>query len=188
MGWMDVIGGTPAPTYPLDGDIPVPYSEYYRVDASMIVVSESFNRIRGVFVSGDLFDVAESDDSYLKYQPGLTLNRSEPPVWIEFEGTLPTDSPTSLSVTLEASANTPNITQTIEAFNWLTGQYEQVDSQSASFNDDSVVTVDLTADIGKYVELGTGAVKTRTGWKSGGLVLQFPWTICIDQVVWTVTQ
>jgi phospholipase/lecithinase/hemolysin len=152
------------------------------------VAVDDFNILRGMLISGDLPEVQESDDSYLKYNPGLTLNPSEPPVWIEFDGTLPTDSPTSLSVTLEASANTPNIAQTIEAFNWLTGQYEQVDSQAASFNNDSVVTVDLTADIVKYVESGTGTVTVRTGWKSGGLVLQFPWTICIDQVVWTITE
>jgi hypothetical protein len=155
-------------------------------DAPMIVVSESFNRVRGVYVSGGLSDVQESDDSYLKYNPGLTLDSSEAPVWIEFEGTLPTDSPTSLAVTLEASANTPNLSQTIEAFNWLTGQYEEVGVQSASSPADSVFTVDLTADIGKYVESGTGAVKTRTGWRTtGGLLLLSPWTICIDQVVWT---
>ena len=147
-----------------------------------------FNISRGRLVSGDLSDVQESDDSYLKINPGLTLNPSEPPVWIEFDGALPTDSPTGLSVTLEASANTPNLDQTIEAFNWLSGQYEQVDSQSASVNDDSVVTVDLSADIGQYVESGTGAVKIRTGWKAGGIILFFPWTICVDQVVWTVTE
>jgi hypothetical protein len=156
---------------------------------SVQVNPTAFNRLRGAFVSGDLSDVQESDDSYLKYNPGLTLDSSEAPVWIEFEGTLPTDSPTSLSVTLEASANTPNLSQTIEAFNWLTGQYEEVGVQSASSPADSVFTVDLTADIGKYVESGTGAVKTRTGWRTtGGLILLSPWTICIDQVVWTVTQ
>jgi hypothetical protein len=152
------------------------------------VNADGYNALRGAYVAGDLSDVQESDDSYLKYNPGLTLDASEPPVWIEFEGRLPNDSPTSLSVTLEASANTPNVNQTIEAFNWLTGQYEQVDTQSASFNNDSMVTVDLTAEIGKYVESGTGGVKTRTGWKAGGLVLQFPWTVCIDQIVWTIAE
>lgn len=29
MGWLDVVGGTPPPTYPLDGNIAMPYSEYY---------------------------------------------------------------------------------------------------------------------------------------------------------------
>jgi hypothetical protein len=164
------------------------HAGFLSITPTFAVAADNFTVLRGNQISGGLVDTTESDDSYLKFNPGLTLNPSEPPVWIEFEGTLPTDSPTSFSVTMEASANTPNIAQTIEALNWLTGQYEQVDSQAASFNNDSVVTVDLTADIVKYVESGTGAVKTRMGWKSGGLVLQFPWTICIDQVVWTITE
>ena len=32
MGWMDVIGGTPPPTYPQNGDLRRPYSDYYSVN------------------------------------------------------------------------------------------------------------------------------------------------------------
>jgi hypothetical protein len=93
-----------------------------------------------------------------------------------------------LSVALEASANTVGLNQTIEVFNYVSGAYELFDSHSASFNNDSVTTVDLTANISEYVEPGTGEVKIRTGWKKSGLILFFPWTICIDEVVWTLTE
>jgi hypothetical protein len=73
-------------------------------------------------------------------------------------------------------------------YNFATGQYEQVDSRAATFNNDSVVTVDLTADIQQYIQPGTGAIRTRVGWKRTGFVLLFAWTISIDQVVWTVTE
>ncbi len=155
------------------------------------IVAHDFDVIQGNHISGDLKDTFASDDSYFKVQPTTPL----PPVWIEFDGTLPSDSPTSLAVTLEAHANTPGLTQTIDMFNWNTGEYEEVDAQAASFNQDSVVTVDVTGDIGSrtaniadYVESGTGAVRTRVGWRATGFVLLFPWTICIDQVVWTVNE
>ena len=73
-------------------------------------------------------------------------------------------------------------------FSFNSCQYELADAQAALIGRDSIVTVDLTDDISDYVESGTGAVKTRTGWRATGIIFVFPWTICIDQVVWTVTQ
>ncbi len=153
-----------------------------------LIGPDEFNVIRGFQTDGDLTDVLESDDCYLKFNPGITLSSSEPPVWLEFLGTLPSDSPTSLIVTLEASANTVGLRQTIDAFNWNTGQYEQVDARAAAFNNDLVVTVDLTANIADYVGSGNGAIKTRTGWRPSGPTLLYPWTVRIDQVVWKVTE
>jgi hypothetical protein len=150
------------------------------------IAPDAFTVFRGFYQSGDLSDVRESDDSYLKFNPGITMFPTEPPVWIAFEGTLPFDNPQDLSVTLEASVNTVGISQTIEMFNWNSQQYELVDTHSASFNSDSVVTVDLTGNVTDYVEVGTGTVKSRVGWKKSGLIILFPWTVCIDQVVWSV--
>jgi hypothetical protein len=89
---------------------------------------------------------------------------------------------------VEASANSPGLWQTIEMFNFVSGQYEQVEAQLASFNADSVLVVDLTKNAVQYIETGTGTVQARIGWKSNGIVLAFPWTICIDQVVWSILE
>ncbi len=148
------------------------------------VVADSYNVSRGILSSGSLPDTFESDDSYLKFRPGLTLNSSEPPVWLEFESVLSTDVPSSLNVILEASANTVNLTQTIEMLNWNTGQYELVDAEASGFNSDLIVDIDLSNNISNYVQSGSGAVKTRIGWKATGIVLLYPWTISIDQVAW----
>ncbi len=139
-----------------------------------IVIADQFFVIRGVHVGGNLTDSFDSDDSYLKFKPGITLSQAEPPVWIEFARTLPTDSLSSLTVTLEASANTVGLTQSIEMFNWNTGQYSGVDSRAASFNNDSVVTVDLTDHVGDYVQSGSGTVKTRVGWRATGFDSRIP--------------
>ncbi len=175
-----------------NGSTPIYYDdlalEKLKPQDDVTVTPDDWSAFRGFYLSGDISDVQESDDSYLKFNPGLTLSSTEPPVWIEFDGVLPADRPTSLTVKLEATANTVGITQSIEMFNWNTGQYEEVDSQAASLNNDSVVTVDLTANIVNYVEVDTGLVKTRTGWRATGIVFLYPWTISIDQVAWTVTQ
>jgi hypothetical protein len=147
-------------------------------------VPDDFTAIRGLQIAGGLDDVLESDDSYLKFQPGIVLSPMEPPVWIEFGGTLPDDSPTTLHFSVEASANTIGLTQTIEVFNFNSGQYELVDLRAASVNSDLVATIDLSAEISNVVQSGTGAVKSRIGWRATGPVVLLPWTICIDHVVW----
>ncbi|MDB4539955.1 multicopper oxidase domain-containing protein, partial [Saprospiraceae bacterium] len=49
MAWADVTGGTPSPTFPLDGDIPEPYSEYYSV---MLPIGDANGD--GVFNNADI--------------------------------------------------------------------------------------------------------------------------------------
>ncbi len=152
------------------------------------IAADSLTTFRGILISGGLEDTLESDDSYVKYQPGITLVQAEPPVWLVFNGTLPTSDPNSMSVTLEASANSVGLSQSIEMFNWTTGQYEQVDARAAEPNTDTVVTIDVSSDTSDFVDPETGAVQSRMGWRATGPVLLFPWTVSVDQVVWTITQ
>ncbi len=143
-----------------------PHSYLYAIEISpspQEIFADQLNVIRGIQISGSIADTYQSDDSYLRLNPGFTLNQSEPPIWIEFEGTLTSDNPASLSVVMEASANTPSISQTIEIFNYNSGQYEQVDARTASFNVDAVVTIDVSDNVADYVQTGSGAVTTRVG-------------------------
>ena len=123
-----------------------------------------FMAIRGIYVDGGIADVQESDDSYLKFIPGFTINSSEAPVWLIFDGTLPSNSPTSLGIVMESNVGTPGLTHTLEAWNWTSAAYDVIDVSMANFNNDVVVTVDLSSNISDYVESGTVAVRTRVGW------------------------
>ena len=152
-----------------------------------VVPAANYTVFRGLLASGDVSDVASSDDSYLSHNPGFTLNSSEPPVWLIFDASLSSDSPAEFGVTIEANANTPGLTQTLEMFNWNIGQFESIDSQGASFNQDLVVTIDLSADAAEYVQPGTGTVMLRSGWAQTGFTLLFPWMISVDNVEWTAS-
>ncbi len=147
--------------------------------------ADSYQEIRGTLVSGTLADTFVSDDMYLSYHPENPLLPAEEPVWLVFDGTLSTDSPSLLGLQLEASANTVGLVQIIEMFNWNFGQYEEVSSAAASANNDSVQTIELTAQVSDYVQSGTGKVRTRIGWRQDGLVLFHPWTVRIDRAIWT---
>ena len=95
-----------------------------------------------------------------------------------------TADPSTFEVSVESNANTPGISKSIEAFNYLTGQYEFVSQDNESFNSDSVVTVDLSGDVDKYLSGDTGYVSLRCGWKQTGFTILFPWTASIDHVQW----
>ena len=151
------------------------------------VNADSLNVVRGFQVGGTLADVQQSDNSYLEFQPGITLNPDEPPVWLEFTGTSPTDGPASLSFKIESHADTVGIGKSIEFYNYLSGSYEMVHS-AAETTADSVVAIQVDGDISRFVESGTGQLKVRLGWLTQGPVLLFPWTISLDQLNWTVNE
>lgn len=150
------------------------------------VVPEAFNVFRGVQLDGTLADTFESDDSRLLFNPGFILNSTEAPVWLVFDAAISSDSPSGLELTAESQAGTPGLTGTLEAFNWSSNDYDVVDVSAASFNTDTVVSVDLSSGISDYVQTGSGAVRSRIGWRRTGFTVIFPWEVRLDQMVWTV--
>lgn len=150
------------------------------------VPAATVDGFRGVLVSGTASDIANSNDSYLVYQPGFTLNSDEAPVWLIFDAELTANDATELELSIETQANTPGLNQTTEIFNWTTGEYEQVDVQDASFNSDSVTTTNLSGQIDDFVS-GSSGVRARTGWRRTGFTILFPWSVSVDQVLWNAT-
>ena len=148
------------------------------------MAADGATTIRGIVVDGDVTDVFESDDLYLQYNPGFTLNSAEPPVWVEFEGTV-ASVPQWLNLKLESSANTPGIAQTVEMFNFETEQFELVDTRPTTFNVDTTHNVAIPVP-NEFVQPGTNLVRARNGWRQDGFTLLFPWTVRIDFVVWVL--
>lgn len=148
--------------------------------------ADSVTLFRGVAFGGTESDTFTSNDVAAMYRPGFVLNDTEAPVWLIFDGTSPNAAPSGLDLSLEAQAGTPGLTATLEAFNWTTNSYDVVDTTDATFNVDSVVTVNLTAGIPDYVQGGSSAVRARAGWRQTGFIINFPWVISVDQLAWTV--
>ncbi len=151
------------------------------------IPADSLTVYRGNQIGGTLADAAESDNSYILFNPGLTLNSVEAPVWLIFDASLSSDSPNTLELVMESQAGTPGLTATLEAWNWNANDYDVVDVSEASFNSDTVITAEL-ASISDYVQAGTGAVRARAGWRKTGPTLNYPWEVRLDQLVWNVNQ
>ena len=141
-----------------------------------------FVLLRGFLIGGSLEHVFMSDNYQMQFNPGITLNTEEAPVWMTFNANLSTDSPISLGLKVETQADTPGLTATTEAWNWNTNSYDVVDVSETSFNNDTVITPALTP--GDHVQSGTAAVHSRLGWRKTGLTLNFPWQTRLDQFVW----
>ena len=148
-----------------------------------IVYPHDFNAFRGFHDSGTLDDVLASDDSDLCHDLGITIFPVEAPITLDFDGTLPNDSPASLDVTFESSANTPGLELTILMWNYNTNSWDVIGTATQGFNADAVRTFPATpAD---HVEAGTGNVRTRYEVRHVSIIFQFPWTDCIDEMFWT---
>jgi hypothetical protein len=144
---------------------------------------DTFNRFRGVHVSGDLNSLLDSDNVDLCHNPGITLNPMEAPVTIDFIGTSPDDTPSSISVTIESSANTVGLGLTFRFWNFNTNAWETVGTAGQSNNVDTVRTFNGTP--ANHVDNGTGEVRTRYEVRRVSFIFLFPWTDCVDQVFWT---
>ncbi len=154
------------------------------VPGPVVTVADSIIVFRGNQIGGILEDTFASDDSRMLFNPGFTINSNEAPVWLIFDAALPSDNPSSLQIVMESQAGTPGLTGTMEAWNWQTSAYDEVDVNSATFNSDTVITVELSGNINDYVQIASGAVRTRIGWRKTGFTINYPWEIRLDQFVW----
>lgn len=145
-------------------------------DSAGAVALNDVNVFRGVPIEGGLAEVQQSDDVYMRLNPGFTINSTEAPVWVEFFGT----AIGSTDIHVESQAGTPGLTYTVEAWNWISSGYEELANEAAQFNSDRTDSFAMVAD---YVDPG-GAVRARIGWRQTGFTINFPWEVRIDQVIW----
>ncbi len=103
------------------------------------VPASSFNMFRGLLIGGTLQSTQESDDDYMKFNPGFTLNTEEAPVWVEFQSNVGTDFG-NFDLVVESNAGTPGLTYTAEMWNYDMDSYDVVGSSDESFNSDTAET------------------------------------------------
>ena len=98
-------------------------------------------------------------------------------MWLIFDG----EAPSAVDFQIEANVNTPNLTYTVEAFNFGTGAFDVLEALDSSFNADTVTVSAITpAD-----HIGSnGETRARVGWRVTGFTLIFPWQVNVDQVGW----
>ena len=141
------------------------------------IVAATFTVVRGNVGQAEVGDFAASDDQSGTFTPGFTLNSSEAPVWLEFEGTA---GGTVSEMAIESNAGTPGLELTAEAYDFANGSFEVVGSVDASFNVDVVDAFPIDSE---NID-SDGTVRSRYGWRQTGFTLNFPWEVRVDHVQW----
>ncbi|MEM9410025.1 MAG: PQQ-dependent sugar dehydrogenase, partial [Planctomycetota bacterium] len=130
----------------------------------------------GVQESGTNADLNASDDTYLKYR-NVAAASGDTALQMNIWGNVPFTDASALRFNFESNVTTPNLTQTIEIFNFLTDQYEEFDSRNASVTDE-LVNVEID-DPAVYIN-AFGDVRARITYSSNGPVVSSPWAALMD--------
>ena len=146
--------------------------------------ADSLQVERGTLVAGSVGDTQDSDDVAVRFERQTGLSRLNP-VSVVFDGQLPTDNPPSLSIQVESLASLRGVDQVILMFNWNLNDYEQIDLRGTDTFDQTAV-VPITGNFLRFVQPGTGNVRTRLGWRPNvrALIRRQPWTVDVDQLLW----
>lgn len=158
---------------------------FARIVPEPSVLPQSFSMFRGVLVSGVIQDLFASDNSAVVARAGLVLSSAEPPVQMVIEGVSPSLAPLELGFLVEARVSTPGLSQTIELFNFVSGQWELVNTRTATTTD-SIAHAHVTNNPARFIRQGDGAVRAKVSYKTVGLTLHYPWSASIDRSHWTL--
>jgi M6 family metalloprotease-like protein len=146
----------------------------------------SFTVVRGNLLSGGLPQVLASDDQKLTVASGITLNQTEPPVWLEFETTAPFNLPFAFRFELEARSSSV-MRQRLRLFNYTSGAWDTVSDRDSSTTD-TFVEANVWSNPGRYWHPTTRRMLARLEYFPDRPILGWPFTVQLDQAVWKVLQ
>ncbi len=145
---------------------------------TVIVLPNGFNIFRGTLISGNLNSLLRSDDDYLVVRNGVTALRTESPITVDVSYTSPTQTSAGLKFQWENKVSITGLEQRLEAKNYVTGTFVQLDRRAASTTD-TVITVNVP-NPNDFIEAGTRAMKTRGRVNPSGPVFTNTWTSSCD--------
>ena len=151
-------------------------------NGAVTINPSEINAVNGFIASGDVNGLQNSDDRDLVLRVGKA--GSIPAIRLLVDANATELSPASFILTLESRANTPNIAQNLQMFNWNTGEFESVDSRAISLQD-SAVDIELSVNVANYINQKTGEIQARIDLMPTGPVWLSPWSVSLDQMIWT---
>jgi hypothetical protein len=140
---------------------------------------------RGILFSGTVNDLLASDDVRATFRPGITFASGEAPVRVRLDAVSPVIAPSTMRILVESQASAGGMLQTIEAFDYVANDWEQVDVRNANVGTDGVVDLSLT-NPARFVDAG-GSVSMRLHFKPTAPVFTYPWNSALDKIAWVVS-
>lgn len=156
----------------------------YVCNQEIEVLPSTFSITQGVQTGGSLQDLFNSDNSYLRIEARRPTEIAAASVELIVEGTSTIQSPAELKFNLEAAASGTPARQRIELFNFQSSTWEMVDERDAP-TQDTLVVVTITTNPGRFVQPGTGRVRTKIGYHDRGITF-ISWDGRFDRCTWTI--
>ena len=162
------------------------YIAKYVVEPAFELIFPSTGDVeRGTIVSGQVSDLQQSDNKYLSIlAESLDDSDGEEIAAILNSNTVNTTFD-DLTFIIETSSNTPNVAQNIELFNFITQEYELIDSRPLPTMDTSI-EIEVSGNASRFTTPGSGMLIARVSFASSGPTLFFPWQVNVDQIVWQI--
>lgn len=185
-------------TTAVDRGSPGPDNSYGwgRIDALAAVV-EAFNQRNrhypeaylvtwGVRTSRNwLTDSHMDDDTYhviqAKPRPHSLAEKSAE---VEYSAISRTAAPTSIALTVENGASTPNVTSRLQLFDYAAGTWVTVDTRSCGLADGRY-SVTVSSNAARFIQAGTRETRARVGFIGPGTSVPV-WTGRVDAFYWTI--
>lgn len=145
----------------------------------------TLTRVAGRHISGVVSDLFSSDNSYVWGEFDLAADLITPIIF-RIDGTSPIANPTKIEMQFESAGDITLRRQVIEMFNWQSLQWEFV-AQHFLSTIDGVTTVLITSNPGRFVQPGTGLMRTQLNYDEGASEDLSPLTVRIDQAIWKIT-
>jgi hypothetical protein len=138
----------------------------------------------GVAVGGTSGNLNAGDDVYYSLRPGVTLTTFQDPIGLVLSFNLPSPIASSMSTVIESRAQQGTIRQTVEAYNFSSPGYLQIDQRTLATTDTSITT--LISPPGSHIGPGN-EVRIRVSYRATGPVLIYPWVIHLDEATLRIT-
>lgn len=159
--------------------------KFTNLSASNAVAVESVEVESGNNFSGQLTDLATSDDSYYLVRSGKAPAPQLANVQLVFDTHAKSPEASSVQFELEGRVNTTNVEIVVEAFNFDSGTYDQFSNENVG-QIDSTISVEVS-EPDNYIGPGN-LMRYRVSYRPTGPTLIYPWAVGIDRVGWTVQQ
>ena len=139
----------------------------------------------GLWVSGGLPELAQSDDLYFAMRRNLAQDELGGELALTLTGVAPSETPISLKFLFESRAPYVGIGQKVWLWDWTTSQYVLSDSRILPTTD-TAITVTATGNLSRFVQPGTRAVRARITLANVQADTIDQYVIRVDRAVWRI--
>ncbi len=146
--------------------------------------------IRGRDPIGDVLSVAASDDDYASLRPALLSSPGNPPIQMEFQSISSGTTANNFKFKVEAGTANGGSTQRISLWNYVTGQYEHLDTRPATAADSEVI-VEVVSNAARFIAPASSATPRRVRALvsfTPGQLSSAAWRGRVDKVSWVIVR